>query len=160
MRYSPSEFESIYHQFFPPAMKMAFSLLQNEDEARDIVQGVFLKLWESDVKIEHPLGYIIRAVRNASLDRLKSLETQKKIQNRLFLEPPPEDLDLNQRFEDVHLAIQSLLTVRERQIVEKVFTEGKSYKETAQSLEITISTVNKNIVSSLRKLRNHFKTGR
>lgn len=160
MRYSPSEFESIYHKFFPPAMRTALCLLHDEDEARDIVQGVFMKLWESDTKIENPLSFIVRAVKNASLDRLKSLDTKKKIESRLLLEPPPEESYLDPRYEDVNHAIKRLLTPREKQIVEKIFDEGKSYKETAESLRITVSAVNKNVVSALRKLRTHFKSAK
>ncbi|MCF0187627.1 MAG: hypothetical protein HUJ98_14205, partial [Bacteroidaceae bacterium] len=37
-----------------------------------------------------------------------------------------------------------------------VFAEGHSYKETAQRLDISVSSVNKHVVNALRTLRNHF----
>lgn len=38
MEYSTTEFETLYRQCFPPAMRLAVSMLHEEDEARDIVQ--------------------------------------------------------------------------------------------------------------------------
>lgn len=47
MEYSTTEFETLYIQCFPPSMRLAMSLLHEEDGASDVVQEVFLKLWES-----------------------------------------------------------------------------------------------------------------
>ena len=93
MNYSPSEFETLYTRCFPASMRLAMSLLHEEDEARDVVHEVFLKLWESDETIGNPTAFILRAVRNACLSRLRSLDTREKIHRRLSLEPPPDDFD-------------------------------------------------------------------
>ena len=44
MQYSTTEFETLYIRCFQPSMRMAMSLLHEEDEARDVVHEVFLKL--------------------------------------------------------------------------------------------------------------------
>ncbi|MDE5585307.1 MAG: sigma-70 family RNA polymerase sigma factor [Muribaculaceae bacterium] len=160
MRYSTTEFETLYIQCFPPAMGMAMSLLHEEDEARDVVHEVFLKLWESEVKVDNPQAYVIRSVRNASVSRIRKLDVREKIKAKLMLEPPPDDFDYERRNEEVRDAIQLLLTSREQQVVDKIYTEGMSYKDTAASLGVSVATVNKNIVGALKKLRTHFKTGK
>ncbi len=160
MQYTETEFETLYTECFPPSMKLAMSLLHEEDEARDVVHEVFLRLWESDTKVNNPTAYIIRSVRNTSINRIRSLQTRDKVRQKLMLEPPPEDYDLEQRNEDVVTAVCKLLTAREQEIVEKIYTEGKSYKETAALLGVSVSAVNKNIVAALKKLRMHFKTGK
>lgn len=48
MQYSIKEFEHIYIRHFPEAIRLAFSFLHDEDDARDVVQEVFTKLWESN----------------------------------------------------------------------------------------------------------------
>ncbi|MDE7153138.1 MAG: sigma-70 family RNA polymerase sigma factor [Muribaculaceae bacterium] len=158
MRYSTTEFETIYVKCFPAAMRLAVSLLHEEDEARDVVQEVFVKLWESDFRIENHAAFIIRAVRNACLNRINLLDNREKIRRRLTLEPPPEDYDPDQRHEEVTQAIKSLLTLREQQVVEQIYTHGMSYKEASKKLEVSEATINKNIVTALKKLRNHFKS--
>lgn len=160
MQYSTTEFETLYLQCFPPSMRMAMSLLHEEDDARDVVQEVFLRLWESGIRIENPMAFIIRSVRNACLNRISMLDTREKIRQRMTLEPIPEDFDIDGRNEEVMSAIQRLLTLRERQVVDRIYSEGMSYKEAAESLEVSVAAVNKNVVTALKKLRKHFKTGK
>ena len=160
MQYSTTEFETLYIQFFPPSMRLALSLLHDEDEARDVVHEVFLKLWESDGKVDNPSAYILRSVRNASLSRIRKLDVREKVKLKLMLESPPDDFDYEQRNEEVKSAIECLLTSREQQVVEKIYSDGLSYKDAADSLGVTVAAINKNIVRALRKLRIHFKTGK
>ena len=158
MQYSTTEFETLYIQCFPTAMRLALSLLHEEDEARDVVHEVFLRLWESDAKADNPTAYIIRSVRNACVSRIRKLGIRERVISHLMLEPPPDDLDYEQRNEEVMMAVQRILTSREREVVDKVYSEGLSYKDTAASLGVSVAAVNKNIVGALKKLRTHFKT--
>lgn len=160
MRYSKAEFETLYTQCFPPSMRLAMSLLHDEDEARDVAQEVFLRLWESGVRVENPQAFTVRAVRNACLNRISTLETREKIRRRISTDSPDEDINLEEYHEEVRTAVKRLLTPRERDVVGKIYADGLSYKETAETLEVSVSAVNKNIVSALKKLRNHFKSGR
>ena len=160
MQYSTTEFETLYIQCFPPSMRLALSLLHDEDEARDVVHEVFLKLWESDGKVDNPSAYILRSVRNTSLSRIRKLDVREKVKLKLMLEPPPDDFDYEQRNEEVKKAIERLLTSREQQVIEKIYTEGMSYKDAADSLGVSVAAINKNIVGALKKLRTHFKTGK
>lgn len=41
MLYTTTEFETIYIRHFPLSMKLAMSLLHDEEEARDVVQDVY-----------------------------------------------------------------------------------------------------------------------
>ena len=158
MQYSATEFETLYIQCFPPSMRLALGLLHDEDEARDVVHEVFLKLWESDGKVDNPGAYILRSVRNASLSRIRKLDVREKVRLKLMLEPPPDDFDYEQRNEEVKTAVGHLLSLREQQVVEKIYTEGMSYKDAAASLGVSVAAINKNIVGALKKLRTHFKT--
>ncbi len=142
-------------------MKLALSLLHEEDEARDVVQEVFLKIMESDISIDRPLPFIMRAVRNASLNRIRMLDTRGKIRQRLSLEPPPEEEDIPENNdEEILSAMRRLLSAREQETIEKIYSDGMSYKEAAGCLGVSVAAINKNVVTALRKLRNHFKTGK
>lgn len=160
MEYSTTEFETLYTQCFPPSIRLAMSLLHEEDEARDVVQEVFLKLWESNIRVENPTAFIIRSVRNACINRISMLNTRDKIHQRIMLDAPPDDFDIEGRNSEVMSAVQKLLTPRERDVVDRIYTEGLSYKDAADNLEVSVAAVNKNIVSALKKLRTHFKTGK
>ena len=77
-----------------------------------------------------------------------------------MMEPPPDDFDYEQRDSEVLKALDLLLSFREREVVDKIYVEGKSYKETASNLGLSVAAINKNVVSALRKLRTYFKTGK
>lgn len=158
MQYSITEFEAIYRRCFPSAMRLAVSLLHDEDDARDVVQEVFLKLWESDTVIDNVQAFVVRSVRNVCLNRIVAADTRERF-NRRFPLDEIDDRD-EPRVSDARLqhAIASLLSPRERQVVEKIYAEGLSYKETAACLDVSVALVNKNIVSALKKLRKCFKS--
>ena len=160
MLYSTAEFETLYIQCFPPAMRLAMSLLHEEDEARDVVHEVFLRLWESEAKIDNQAAYVIRSVRNTCLSRIRRLEVRERIRSQLMLEPPPDDFDCEERDAEVMTAVERLLTAREREVVDMIYSEGMSYKDAASSLGVSVSMVNKSSVAAMKKLRTHFKTGR
>lgn len=158
MQCSTTEFETLYIRIFPPSMRLAMSLLHDEDEARDAVQEVFVRLWETDSRISNPDAFIVRSVRNACLNRISKLDARERIRQKLTLDStPPEDFDIESRNEEVQAAISRLLTSREKQVVEKIYAEGLSYKEAAANLGVSVGAINKNIVGALKKLRTHFK---
>lgn len=158
MRNSTTEFETLYRQCFPPSMRLAMSLLHEEDEARDIVQEVFLRILESNIRMENPMAVIIRSVRNACLNRISKLDTREKIRQRLTLQSATVDSETGLNHEEVLSAVKQLLTPREQQIVDRIYSEGMSYKEASENLGVSEATINKHIVTALKKLRNHFKT--
>lgn len=160
MQYSITEFEAIYLRCFPPAMRLAISLLHDEDDARDAVQEVFLRLWESDTGIENPQAFVIRSVRNVCLNRIAAADTRERFRRRYSLDEPDDGVDIEARHSEIRSAVQTLLTQRERQVVDKIYADGLSYKETAASLEVSVSMINKSVVSALKKLRTHFKTNK
>lgn len=162
MQYSVSEFETIYLRCFPAAFRLALSLLHDEDEARDATQEVFLKLWQTDTAVSNPVAFLIRAVRNVCLNRIAALDTRERFIRNLPLDPfddPPDDpLDPDDRQAQVRSAVDSLLSPRQRQVVAKIYSEGLSYKQTAQDLDVSVAMVNKSIVGALKKLRSFFNS--
>lgn len=160
MQYSTAEFETLYAQCFEPSLRLALSLLHEEDESRDVVHEVFLRLWESETKVDNPKAYIIRSVRNTCISRIRHFDVREKVRMKLMMEPPPDDFDYEQRDSEVIKALDLLLSFREREVVDKIYVEGKSYKETASNLGLSVAAINKNVVSALRKLRTYFKTGK
>ncbi len=68
-------FRAIYYPFYPRMYRVAFRLLRNAQDAEDIVQDVFLRLWENRNfldAIENVEAYCVRMVRNHSIDLLRS----------------------------------------------------------------------------------------
>lgn len=160
MNYTASEFESIYAKCFPSAMRLAMSLLHDEDDARDAVHEAFLRLWDSKKEVINPTAFIVCVVRNLCLNRISALGTRERMLRMLTLEPFDENSDGEDQQDALKNAVDQLLTAREREVVEKIYTEKMSYKEAAGHFGVSTAAINKHLTAALRKLRNHFKTAK
>ena len=118
---------------------------------------VFETLGNGYGRNQTPTLFLIRSVRNACINRINSVQIREKIRRQLPLAPESEETDIEGRDEEVREAVARLLTGRERQVVDKIYSEGLSYKDAAESLDVSVATINKNIVAALKKLRTHFK---
>lgn len=83
-----SEFKQRFLPLNARLYKAAYLMLGNEDDAKDVVQDVYLKLWDkrdSLNNIYNDLGYCMRAVHNMCLDRLRTASPD-------IVDKPPEEL--------------------------------------------------------------------
>ena len=70
--------------------RMAFKLMGNEDDAKDVVQDTYLKLWnmrDSIHNIDNPLAYCLSIVKNMCLDRHRAARLN-------LIDKPPEQLQV------------------------------------------------------------------
>lgn len=85
-----SEFKQRFLPLNARLYKAAYLMLGNEDDAKDVVQDVYLKLWDkrdSLNNIYNDQGYCMRAVRNMCLDRLRTMPPDIE-------DKPPEELPI------------------------------------------------------------------
>ena len=78
------KFSTEYLPLAPMLYRIAFHILEQQDEAEDAVQETFLKLWEIRDKlddVESAKAYSIRILKNECLDRLRFwLGSQSRLQ--------------------------------------------------------------------------------
>ena len=85
-----SEFKQRFLPLNARLYKAAYLLLGNEDDAKDLVQDAYLKLWDkrdSLNNINNDQGYCMKVVRNMCLDRLRTVTPD-------ILDKPPEELPI------------------------------------------------------------------
>ncbi|MEM6347345.1 MAG: RNA polymerase sigma-70 factor [Bacteroidota bacterium] len=154
-------FESLFHQWYGRLCRYAMRYLTDPDEARDLVQGVFVKLWENRSKLvaDNPLGaFLYTAVRNACLNQLKHQKVRQDYQtHHQSLRPewsgsPEEVLEAFELEERIREAIAALPD-RCREAFTLSREEGLSYQEIAQRMGISPKTVEVQISKALKLLR-------
>lgn len=159
-----TEFETVFKRKFKPLSNIAFSILKDEDNAKDIVQQVFLKLWDRKEKLSiHSSlsGYLTRSVINTSLGYI---EKNKKIQFK------PDYNEEDNRANDINetpIPVEELKEKINQAIAElppkcrNVFSlsryAGMTNKEIASELGISIKAVEKHIGKALKELRISLK---
>lgn len=155
--------ETVYLNCRGRLVRLAATLLGDDDEARDIVQDVFLGLIERPVAADRAEAYIMTAVRNRALDRMRSLSRRQRVERMLpldddiLLSVADCDDDMSDTVAEVNRFVADGLTPSVRNVVREVFYRRRSYREAAEHLGISVTTVNKHVVSALRLLRNRFK---
>lgn len=159
-RRSPDEeFDELFRSSYPSLYRYAYSLLRNEDDSRDVVSEVFVKVLEKKPKTTNMTGYLMAMVHNRALDKLKQQKVENEARQRLlqdyklFLEA---DELKEERLKAILQFVENELTPQTQRILRMCYAEKKSYKEVAAELDISIQAVNKHISQALKKLRERF----
>ncbi|MCD6507582.1 sigma-70 family RNA polymerase sigma factor [Candidatus Poribacteria bacterium] len=146
--------------------RLAFHLLGNEEDAKDATQEVFMRVWERFDEMRRQTGraWVLKITVNLCLDWLRRRkfiadftereESSTDIEHRLLdHRPDPLEQCLNREIQaKVREAILKLPPVY-RAVVILRDLEGMSYKEIAETLNLTISAVKSNLFRGRRKLR-------
>lgn len=154
-------FEQLFHSHYTAMYRLAFSLLHDSEESKDVVSDVFAKLWDSrsPVKADTQRAFLLTCVRNRCLNIIAKKSLNEKLHRLYPLEHTaatmPTDDD-EHRLQEVLHVIDNDLTPQASRILHLRYGEGKSYRETARVLGISTSTVNKHIVQALKMLRTRF----
>ena len=160
MDYSKQKFERLFKDNYPHMYRMAFSLVENADDAKDAVHQVFAQIWRGKPQISEDSirGYLLAATRNQCLHMLRSRQLQRKMEEELQRETEEslseEREELLQQLQQV---INDNLTEQDRRVLQLHYEDEMTYQETASVLDISASAVNKHITRSLAKIRTTLK---
>ncbi len=155
------KFESLFRQWYGPLCRYAFRLLEDKLAAEDIVQEVFIKVWDKReiLEIEAEKAYLFRAVYHAALNQIKADKTKQQVSELEGREIPafgsPEDgLHLEETEKKLALGLEALPGGC-REVFKLSRFEELSYKEIAEVLNISIKTVEAQMGKALKVLRQH-----
>ena len=152
-------FERYYKNNYKAFFLAAYNYLKTAEVAQEIVNDVFLKIWDDAEKIiiESSLkSYIYRAIINRSINTLNKLK--REFQNQKdFLHLPQESYELRQ-METNELKVQLYQAIDALpEQCKKVFLmsrmQGLKQQEIADQLGISIKTVKNHITHALKQLR-------
>ena len=139
--------------------RVAYYILEDEAEAEDAVQELFLKLWsgrDALSGIRNPKGYGFRVLRNLCLDRIRR---SRKMETPAVLPEPEwpgrqdEAVDEKERLAKVLDAIKSLPD-RQREVLTLRTLDGLSYEEIAERTGMNQLTLRVLLSQARRKIRN------
>lgn len=131
------EFHSRYLSLAEALYGVAFYILENEADAEDAVQELYLKLWKNRDALDgirSPKAYAMTLLRNLCLDRIRQARkfSVSGVPESLGGSFDPEAaMDDRERLEKVLAAVKSLPD-RQREILVMRTVEGLSYDEIAQ----------------------------
>lgn len=161
-------FENLFDEYFDELHRFVWSYVEREDIAEEIVQEVFVKVWKQRHKLDPNRkikSFLYQVARNLSIDflrhrsRVLEWQDEKKALHKFSNNPTflDDKLDKQMKLEDVKKAIQQL-PERRRLIFVLSRYNRMTYKEIAETLDISVNTVETQIVRALKMLREKFSS--
>jgi RNA polymerase sigma factor (sigma-70 family) len=156
--------EAFENQVLPVKNKLfrfALRLLGNEEEAKDVVQEVFIRVWNGREKmneIQNWEAWCMRITKNLSLDRIRSI-TKKQTQPiegvvdvRHEALTPHESAEAHESMQRIAKLIADL-PEKQRQVIHLRDVEGYSYNEISEILELDLNQVKVNLFRARNAVR-------
>ncbi|MBT8295169.1 MAG: sigma-70 family RNA polymerase sigma factor [Gramella sp.] len=156
-------FERIYELYSESVYGIIYNILNDEKIAEEILQDVFLKIWNNSSSYNSDKGrfftWILNIARNASIDHIRSKRHKNK-QKNLKAENFVDILESRSNFEGKADAIGinkyiNILKPVCKKLIDLLFFQGYTQKETAEELEMplgTVKTKNRACISKLREM--------
>jgi len=149
--------EKLFRSFFPPLMVFSKKILVDEDDAREVVQQVFISVWEKRQEIDLSTSlktYLFTAVHNRSLNVIRD---RKKFSSADVPDVAGE-WDVSSVIESMELEERIMEVVRSlpekcREVFEMNRFDGLKYSEIAVRLNISVKTVENQMSKALKVLR-------
>lgn len=153
-----TNFEQLFKEHYNSLYYYAYSIVNDDELAKDLVNDSFEEIWNRRKKIDISYSlksFMYRVVKNRCLNHLKKQEVEQKYINRAKhgQEESDEYKDYEPVMAEIMLAIEQL-PEQGRKVFTKCFLENLSYKEAAEELNVSVNTIKTHVTNSLKKLRN------
>ncbi len=161
---SEQAFTLLYDQYSKPLYKNILYLVKDEDIAQELLQDLFLKIWEirQTIKQEGSFkSFLYKVAENMVYMHFRKTAKDNNLIAQLVMsyvdyEAPSEDTFLSeQNYELLKQAIQNLSPQRKLIYILCKF-KGKSYEEVSNELGISISTIRDHIVKGNKTVKQFF----
>lgn len=154
-------YEEIYNRYATLLYVYAYKKLKSKDDAQDAVQHVFISLWKRHLSISLTVSlpaYLYSAVRNYALTSY----AHKQVKNK-YMQAAAANVSISYENADYLIREKDITELVEREInllpprMRSVFmlsrTDGLSYKQIAETLNISEETVSTQMKRALKTLR-------
>ena len=156
-----NSFRSLYDAYYAYLCGLTVSYIHDFEKAREIVNDVFVRVWERRTQLKHPpLPYLISGVRNACYNYLRDNRKASEM-TLVLMEHMPEAVLYDENDVEDMVQVISEVSAKLPQRCKEVFTlhfhEGLDTEEIAAKLGIASSTVRVQLKIALDKIRENLK---
>ncbi len=159
---STQEFTHIIQPIKDKLFRFALRMVKSAEEAEDIVQEVFIKVWNRRDRLDQLQNleaWCMTLTKNLSIDKMRSKHRfTSDIETTYGLEAPmatPEkQAVLNDALSHVHQIMNKDLSDHQRTAIQLRDIEGLTYKEIGKIMDISIDMVKTNIFRGRKKIKD------
>lgn len=161
-------FDLIYKKYSRRLYGFVFRFVKQETDTEEIVQEVFIKIWQNHKNIDIYSSFesfLFTIAHNVTVNLLKKRATEQKyVEHIKSLQHIDESYELTDEihYKELQHKFQGLLnelSPRQKEIFLLSRDEGLSNKEIAEKLGISVQTVKNHLVTTLSFLRSKLDNG-
>ena len=158
-------FSNLFDAYYTPLCEYAYRYVKHAETMEDIVQEVFVRIWEKRKQWEPKVSvraYLYRSVYNEVVTdfRKKRFELPfaelRELDNAVATNSTSSDVQDREIARAIKLAIE-MLPARRKEILVLRLVQGLSYKEISVILDISVNTIDTQIRRALKLLRTQLK---
>jgi len=153
----------LYRRHTPLLRSVIGRILNNDSDVDDMLQVVFLEVWRQaahyDAEKGKALGWIVTLARRRAIDKVRTMQTYSRAQERLREEPEPashlgadEEAAMSETAE-IFKRVIATLPAPQREALDFAFYRGFSQREIAAQTGIPLGTIKTRLELALRKVR-------
>lgn len=156
-------FTLLYDMYSKSLFGVISNLIKNQEEAEDVLQDVFVKIWKNIDSYNEEKGrlftWMVNITRNTTIDKLRSKgynNSQKNLSAEHFVYLLDDNTRLTNKIDSIGIReFVKKLKPKCIKIIDLLFFKGYTQQETSEELEIplgTVKTQNRNCINELRNL--------
>ena len=161
-------FSQLYDRYAGVLYSTILRILNNHEEASDVLQEVFLQIWDKapayDPALGKPFNWALTMTRNKAIDRLRSLQRRYSFLDKFTVEmeggcdnsPGPGDAFTPDQAALIRAAVTTL-PLEQREAIEMAFLGGLTQNEIATALQQPLGTIKARIRRGMLRLREALK---
>lgn len=152
-------FKQLCERYYDPLYRFLWRKTRNDEAARDLVQELFMNVWNMRARLDENLSikaYLYRAANNLAINHLRKKVLKQAYFADNLADAPAGHSDAERELQEcLDEALQDLPEAQRTVFVLNRF-EGLKYAEIAETLQISIKTVESRMSQTLKHLRSKF----
>lgn len=154
-----AEFEAVYRQNWEKLYAFSFNVSRDENLAQNVVQDIFVNLWErrDNIEIDAIENYLFRAAKNQIYKAYRDHKFETEFLEEKFA---AHIIEQEQEAENSKEEIEPLLEVlpeRRKEILYMNKVQGMDLDQIAAELNISKQTVKNQLTTAMRQLKVVYK---
>ena len=157
-------FNQIFRRYYTPLVRFCIRFVGDQDEAAEIVQDLFVKLWTGRQKLSISSSldsYLMSAVRNSALTYINKERAHAEAHLRIYSnetdEADPSETLQSNNLESSYQKILSDMPPKRREVFLASRFDGLKYAEIATKLGLSQKTVEAHMSAAIKQLREGLK---
>lgn len=159
-----SAFSALYDMYSKPLYRNLLRLVKDEDVAQELLQDLFMKIWEIRERIEPEKSFksfLYKIAENLAYAHFRQIAKNERLIAKLiissveFVTNAEDTIIVKENHALLQRAISSL-SPQAKQVYTLCKLEGKSYEEVSQQLGISHKTISGHIVKANKDVKRFF----